>query len=122
MENKLINFVWIFIGTDNDPYIGELKKYCLIEYSINESNDFSLNLSSFSTKSFPWKPIDELNYADTKTINKMINDGRKFLFIVDKEKYGYISNILNGRYVFNDEENIIIKNKLQEFCNKINII
>jgi hypothetical protein len=41
MENKLINFVWIFVGAENDMYLREQKKYCLIEYSINnEGYDF----------------------------------------------------------------------------------
>ncbi len=84
MENKLINFVWIFVDAETNLYIGEQKKYCLVEYSINnDNNDCSLNLSNFTTKSFPWKPIDELNYVDTKTVNKMINDGKRFLYKVD---------------------------------------
>jgi len=121
MNNKLINFVWIFVGACTDSYIGEQKKYCLVEYSINndDSNDYSLTLSNFTTKSFPWKPIDELNYADTKTVNKMINDGKRFLLKVDNDKYAYICNILDGKYIFTDEENLIIKTKLQELvCKK----
>ena len=116
MENKFINFVWIYIGSESDQYIGERKKYCLIEYSINEDNEFSLKLSSFITKSFPWKPIDELNYADTKTVNKMINNNRRFLYKVDNDKYGYICNIFDGKYIFNNEENKNIKDKLQELA------
>lgn len=120
MENKLINFVWIFVGACTDPYIGEQKKYCLVEYSINndDSNDYTLSLSNFTTKSFPWKPIDELNWADTKTVNKMINDGKRFLYKVDHDKYAYISNIHDGKYIFNDEENRNIKTKLQELIYK----
>ena len=123
MENKLINFVWIFVGACTDSYIGEQKKYCLVEYSINndDSNDYSLSLSNFITKSFPWKPIDELNYVDTKTVNKMINDGKRFLFKVDNDKYACISNILDGKYFFNDEENTKIKDKLQELVYKLYI-
>ena len=123
MENKLINFVWICIGAETDLYLGELKKYCLVEYSINNvGNDFILNLSNFITKSFPWKPLDELNYVDTKTVNKMINNNKRFLYKVDNDKYGYICNIFDGKYIFNDEENKNIKDKLQELANKINII
>ena len=114
MENKTINFVWIFVGASTDSYIGEQKKYSLVEYSINNNDDFSLTISNFTTKSFPWKPIDELNYADTKTVNKMINDGKRFLLKIDNDKYAYISNIFDGKYIFNDEENLNIKNKLQE--------
>jgi hypothetical protein len=123
MENKLVSFVWIFTGSETDLYIGEQKKYSLIEYSINnENNDFTLKLSNFTTKSFPWKPLDELNYADTKTVNKMINDGKRFLIKIHNDKYAYICNILDGRYIFNDEENEIIKNKLKELIYKINIM
>ena len=128
MENKLINFVWIFVGAENDMYLGEQKKYCLIEYSINNQGydfsinnqgyDFSLHLSNFTTKLFPWKPFDELNYADTKTVNKMIDDGKRFLFKIDNDKYAYICNILDGKYIFNDEENQSIKTKLQELIYK----
>jgi len=120
MENKFINFVWIYIGAETDLYIGEQKKYCLVEYFSN--NDISLKLSNFTTKLFPWKSIDDLNYADTKTINKMINDGKKFLFIVDNDKYGYIGNITGSRYIFNDKENLIIKNKLEELIYKNNYL
>ena len=123
MENKLINFVWICIGAETDLYLGEQKKYCLVEYSINNvGNDFILNLSNFITKSFPWKPLDELNYVDTKTVNKMINNNKRFLYKVDNDNYAYICNIFNGKYIFNDEENKNIKDKLQELVNKINII
>lgn len=123
MENKLINFVWIFVGAETDLYIGEQKKYCLVEYSINnENDDFTLKLSNITTKSFPWKPLDELNYVDTKTVNKMINDGKRYLFKIDNDKYAYICNILDGKYIFNDEENQIIKNKLKELICKINIM
>jgi hypothetical protein len=123
MENKLIKFVWICIGAETDLYLGEQKKYCLVEYSINnEGNDFILNLSNFITKSFPWKPLDDLNYVDTKTVNKMINNNKRFLYKVDNDKYGYICNIFDGKYIFNDEENKNIKDKLQELANKINII
>ena len=112
-----------FYRSETDLYIGEQKKYCLIEYSINnENNDFTLKLSNFTTKSFPWKPLDELNYADTKTVNKMINDGKRFLIKINNDKYAYICNILDGRYIFNDEENEIIKNKLKELIYKINIM
>jgi len=140
MENKLINFVWIFIGLETDQYIGELKKYCLVEYSLNKDNDeyslnkdideyslnkdndFSLKLSNFTAKSFPWKPIDELNYPDTKTVNKMINDGKRFLFKVNHDKYAYICNTHDGKYIFNDEENKKIKDKLQELIYSLNSI
>jgi len=131
MENKLINFIWIFIGLETDQYIGELKKYCLVEYSLNKDIDeyslnkdinFSLKLSNFTTKLFPWKPIDELNYPDTKTVNKMINDGKKFLFKVNHDKYAYICNTHDGKYIFNDEENKKIKYKLQEFVYSFNSI
>lgn len=117
MTNKLITFVWIFIGSDIDSYIGEQKKYCLVEYSIN-NDEIILELSNFTTKSFPWKSLDELNYADTKTVNKMIDDGKRFLFTVDNDKFAYISNILDGRYIFNNEENQIIKTKLEELIYK----
>jgi hypothetical protein len=123
MKNKLIKFVWICIGAETDLYLGEQKKYCLVEYSINnEGNDFILNLSNFITKSFPWKLLDDLNYVDTKTVNKMINNNKRFLYKVDNDKYGYICNIFDGKYIFNDEENKNIKDKLQELANKINII
>ncbi len=124
MENKLLNFIWIFVGSETDTYIGEQKKYCLVEYIINQNikdDDYSLHLSKFITKSFPWKPLDELNYADTKTVNKMINDGKNFLYKVDNDKYALISNIY-GRYIFNDEENKKIKDKLQELVCALNII
>ena len=125
MDNKLIKFVWIYVGAETDLYLGEQKKYCLVEYSIDENNkgnDFTLNLSNFTTKSFPWKPLDELNYADTKNVNKMINNNKRFLYKVDNDNYAYICNIFNGKYIFNDEENKNIKDKLQELVNKINII
>jgi hypothetical protein len=32
----------------------------------------------------------------------------------DNDKYGYICNIFDGKYIFNDEENKNIKNKLKE--------
>ena len=119
MENKFINFVWILVGADTDLYIGEQKKYCLVEYSINnEGYDFSLHLSNFTTKLFPWKSLDELNYADTKIVNKMIDDGKRFLFKIDNDKYAYICNIHDGKYIFTDEENQNIKTKLQELIYK----
>ena len=61
----------------------------------NENDDFTLKLSNITTKSFPWKPLDELNYVDTKTVNKMINDGKRYLFKIDNDKYAYICNILD---------------------------
>jgi hypothetical protein len=119
MINNLINFVWILVGAETDLYIGEQKKYCLVEYSVNNDSDsFSLKLSNFTTKLFPWKPLDELNYAETLTVNKMIDDGKRFLYKVDNDKYAYICNILDGKYIFNDEENINIKNKLKELIYK----
>lgn len=121
MENKLINFVWLFVGSEIDQYTCELKKYSLVEYTINQDNDFILSLSNFTTKSYPWKPIDELDYPETKTVNKMINDGKRFLYKVDKDKYACISNILDGKYIFNDEENKKIKDKLQELVYKLYI-
>lgn len=123
MENKLIKFVWICIGAETDLYLGEQKKYCLVEYSINNvGNDFTLNLSNFTTKSFPWKPLDNLNYLDTKTVNKMINNNRRFLYKVDNDKYGYICNIFDGKYIFNDEENKNIKDKLQELAYNTSLV
>jgi len=123
MENKLIKFVWICIGAETDLYLGEQKKYCLVEYSINNvGNDFTLNLSNFTTKSSPWKPLDNLNYVDTKTVNKMINNNRRFLYKVDNDKYGYICNIFDGKYIFNDEENKNIKDKLQELAYNTSLV
>ena len=52
----------------------------------------------------------------------MINDGKRYLFKIDNDKYAYICNILDGKYIFNDEENQIIKNKLKELICKINIM
>ena len=46
----------------------------------------------------------------------MINNNKRFLYKVDNDKYGYICNIFDGKYIFNDEENKNIKDKLQELA------
>ena len=44
----------------------------------------------------------------------MLNNGKRFLYKVDDERYGYICNIFDGKYIFTDEENENIKNKLKD--------
>lgn len=120
MENNLTNFVWFFIGAEVDPYIGEQKKYCLIEYSVN---DDSLKLNNFIKKSLPWNSLNDLNYNEIKIINKMIDNDVRLLYKVDSDndEYGYICNIFDGKYIFNNEENKNIKNKLKDLLYNKNI-
>jgi hypothetical protein len=44
----------------------------------------------------------------------MIKSGVKILVKDKNTNYGYVTNILNGKYIFNDNENIIIENKLKD--------
>ncbi len=48
----------------------------------------------------------------------MIREGAKILFKNKNDNYGYFSNVLDGKYVFNNAENINIENKLKDLVIK----
>ncbi len=44
----------------------------------------------------------------------MIKSGVKILIKDKNTKHGYVTNVINDKYIFNDSENIIIENKLKD--------
>jgi hypothetical protein len=110
MEDKITNFVWIFTGAYIDTYIGEQKSYTLVEYSVEKG----VMLSDFTKKYMPWIKLNDFCVYEQNILNKMLNNGKRFLYKVDDERYGYICNIFDGKYIFTDEENENIKNKLKD--------
>ncbi len=106
------NFVWILVGGNFDIHNGNLMKYGLIEYC---SDTDSLKISKFKKSCFYlFHPNNSFSNNDQRIIYIMIKSGAKILVKDKNNNYGYISNILNGKYIFNDSENILIENKLKD--------
>jgi hypothetical protein len=106
------NLVWILVGGNFDIYIGEQKRYALVEYYID--NDY-LKLSIFNKSCvYICHPNNLVSTNEERIFDKMIKEGKNFLFKINDHKYGYFSNGLNGKYIFTDTENINIENKLKE--------
>ena len=105
------DFVWILVGGYEDAHSGENKRYALVEYSVETE---SLSLSNLTNTCVPWTDISNLYREKQDKVYKMIEEGKRFLCRTDNEKYGYVRNIFNGKYIFTDEENEDIKDKLRE--------
>jgi len=110
------NFIWILVGGIHDMYIGDLRKYALVEYC---SDKDTLKLSKFKKSCFYLlEPNNTFTIDEAKIVSIMIKEGAKILFKNKNDNYGYFSNVLDGKYVFNDAENINIENKLKDLVIK----
>jgi len=106
------NLVWILVGGNFDMYVGQQKKYALVEYCVDNNN---LKLNKFNKSSiYSLHPNNTISTNEEKLLETIIKEGTKILFKISDHKYGYFSNVLNGKYIFTDTENINIENKLKE--------
>lgn len=106
------NFVWILVGGNFDIHSGNLIKYALVEYC---SDTNSIKISKFKKSCFYLiNPNNSFSNNEQRIMSIMIKSGVKILIKDKNTNYGYVSNILNGKYIFNDNENIIIENKLKD--------
>lgn len=110
------NFIWIFVGGIRNMYIDDLQKYALVEYC---SDKDILRLSKFRKSSFfLLEPNNSFTKNEARIVSTMIKEGAKILFKNKNDNYGYFSNVLDGKYVFNNAENINIENKLKDLVIK----